>query len=42
MAEATGNTKGAIDWHLKQIYKKQHISLQAELVRLVLSITELG
>ena len=42
MAEATGHTPGSIYWHLKQIYKKQPISRQADLVRLVLSITEFG
>ena len=40
MAEATGRTQGSIYWHLKQIYQKQPISRQADLVRLVLSITE--
>ena len=42
MAEATGHTEGSIYWHLKQIYQKQPVSRQADLVRLVLSITELG
>ena len=42
MAEATGNTQGAIHWHLKQIYQKQSISRQVDLVRLVLSLAELG
>ena len=42
MAESTGHTKGAIYWHLKQIYQKLHISRQADLVRLVLSIAEFG
>ena len=41
MAQATGLTRGAIHWHLKQIYQKHHISRQADLVRLVLSIAEL-
>ena len=41
MAQATGITKGAIYWHLKQIYQKHHISRQVDLVRLVLSIAEL-
>ena len=40
MAEATGHTEGSIYWHLKQIYQKQPVSRQADLVRLVLSITE--
>lgn len=38
MARAMGHTRGAIYWHLKQIYQKLHISRQAELVWLVLSI----
>ena len=42
MAEATGRTEGSIYWHLKQIYRKQPISRQADLVRLVLSIAEFG
>ena len=40
MAEATGRTQGSIYWHLKQIYQKQPVSRQADLVRLVLSIAE--
>ena len=42
MADVTGHSKGAIHWHLKQIYQKLHISGQLDLVRLVLSIAELG
>ena len=42
MAQATGHTEGAIYWHLKQIYRKQSISRQVDLVRLVLSLAELG
>ena len=42
MAEASGHTEGAVYWHLKQIYRKQSISRQADLVRLVLSLAELG
>ena len=42
MAEATRHTRDAIYWHLKHIYKKQSISRQADLVRLVLSIAEFG
>ena len=42
MARITGHTRGAIYWHLKQIYQKLHISRQADLVRLVLSIAQLG
>ena len=40
MAEATGRTPGAITWHLKQIYRRQSIAGQVDLVRLVLSLTE--
>ena len=42
MAEAAGHTKGAVYWHLKQIYQKLPVSRQADLVRLVLSIADLG
>ena len=42
MAEATGHTAGSIYWQLKQIYQKHPISRQADLVRLVLSISEFG
>ena len=42
IAEATRHTEGAIYWHLKQIYQKQSISRQVDLVRLVLSLAELG
>ena len=42
MAEATGCTNDAIRWRLKQIYQKQDVSGQADLVRLVLSAAELG
>ena len=42
MADATGHTKAAIYWHLQRIYQKHSISRQAELVRLVLSLAELG
>ena len=40
MAAATGRTPGAITWHLKQIYRRQSIAGQVDLVRLVLSLTE--
>ena len=40
LAEATGRTEGAIHQHLKQIYQKQSISRQVDLVRLVLSLAE--
>ena len=42
IAQARGLTEGAIYWHLKQIYQKQSISRQVDLVRLVLSIAEFG
>ena len=42
MAEATGHTTAAVYWHLQQIYQKHSISRQADLVRLVLSLAELG
>ena len=42
MADATGHSKAAIYWHLQRIYQKHSISRQADLVRLVLSLAELG
>ncbi|MCY4026903.1 MAG: LuxR C-terminal-related transcriptional regulator [Acidobacteria bacterium] len=42
MAEATGHKRGTISWHLKQIYQKLPVRRQADLVRVVLSIAELG
>ena len=39
MAEATGLTRGAICFHLKQIYRRLRISRQADLFRMVLSIS---
>ena len=42
IAEATGQSPGAIYGHLKQIYRKQSLSRPADLVRLVLSLAELG
>ena len=41
MAQATGHTERAIYWHLRQIYQKQSISRQVDLVRLVLSLADL-
>ena len=41
MAEATAHTQGAIYWHLKEIYRKQSISRQVDLGRLV-SLAEFG
>ena len=40
MAQATGLSKETIYWQLKQIYQKQAVSRQADLVRLVLSLAE--
>ena len=40
MAAATGNLPGAIYWHLRQVYQKHGLKRQADLVRLVLSLTE--
>jgi len=37
IAAATSRTEGTVRWHLKQIFAKQQISRQADLVRLVLS-----
>ena len=42
IAEANEHTEGTIYWHLRQIYRKQSISRQADLVQLVLSLAELG
>ena len=42
IAAAGGHTTAAIHWHLNQIYQKQSISRQVDLVRLVLSLTDLG
>ena len=41
IALATGRTRNTIHWHLKQIYQKLHISRQADLIRLVLSVADL-
>ena len=40
IALATGRQPSAIRWHLKQIYRKQGLAGQADLVRLVLSLAE--
>lgn len=42
IAVATGRTVGTIRWHLKHIYHKQHLSGQAALTRLVLSLAGFG
>ena len=41
IAVATGRTEGSLYWYLNKIYHKQGIGRQADLVRLVLSITAL-
>ena len=40
IAEATGHAERTIYWHLRRIYRKQSISRQVDLVRLVLSLAE--
>lgn len=42
IAAATGRKKGSVHWHLQQIFRKQDIGRQAELVRRVLSIQTLS
>ena len=42
IAAARGRQVGSVHWHLKQIYQKQGISRQADLVRLVLSVAAFG
>ena len=42
MAAATGRQGSSIRWHLKQIYRKQGLAGQADLVRLVLSLAVLA
>ena len=39
IAAAMGRELSTIDWHLKHIYRKHRISRQADLVRLVLSVS---
>ena len=41
IAGATGRQASSIRWHLKQIYRKQGLAGQADLVRLVLSLAAL-
>ena len=41
IAVATGRSTGSVRWHLKQIYHKQGLVGQADLVRLVLSLPEI-
>ena len=40
IAEATGHAERTIYWHLRRIYRKQSISRQVDLVRLVLSLAD--
>ena len=40
IAAATGRQASSIWWYLKQIYHKQQLSGQADVVRLVLSAAE--
>ena len=40
IAVETGRQERSIHWHLRQIYYKQGLSRQADLVRLVLSLAE--
>ena len=42
IAAVTGRTVGSVYWSLNQIYRKQGISRQADLVRLVLSVAALA
>ena len=42
VAAATGRTEAAIHYHLHQMYQKRGIARQADLVRLVLSLPEVG
>ena len=42
IAAATGRAPGAVSWHLKQSYRKLGVARQADLVRVVLSVTAFG
>lgn len=42
IAAATGRTTGTVRWHLQQIFEKNGISRQVELVQLVRSLSVLG
>lgn len=42
IAAATGRTEGTVRWHLKQIFRRQGVSRQTELVRRVLSLDGLS
>ena len=39
IAAATRRSEATVRWHLKQIFIKQRVSRQADLVRLVLSVS---
>ena len=39
IARATGRTKGTVGWHLRQIFLKNRISRQVELVQLIRSLS---
>ena len=39
IARATGRTKGTVGWHLRQIFEKNRISRQVELVQLIRSLS---
>ena len=42
IARATGRTEETVRWHLKQIYRKQGVKRQVDLVRRVLSLESFG
>ena len=42
LAGALGLTEGAVRWHLHEIYQKQGLSRQVDVVRLVLAVTALA
>ena len=42
IAAATGRSTGTVRWHLQQIFEKNGISRQVELVQLVRSLSVLG
>ena len=39
IALATGRSKGTVGWHLRQIFAKNRISRQVELVQLIQSLS---
>jgi len=42
IATATGRGEGTIRWHTKQMFRKHNISRQTELVRMVLSLSDIS